>query len=556
MESLITRLSHDCAAAHTLDGGLRLARETEFDVIFLDVRLPDGNGLDILPEIMALPEPPEVIILTGKGDPDGAELVIKGGVWDYLLKPSSVREISLALGRALKYHEEKHDRDSARDLNLTGVMGESPSIKVSFNLLSQAARSKSNVLITGQTGTGKELFASTIHANSKRKSGPFVVVDCASLTETLLESTLYGHRKGAFTGAQADRIGLIKLADGGTLFLDEVGEMPLSMQKAFLRVLQERTYRPVGDTREQTSDFRLIAATNRDLDEMVYQGGFRSDLFFRLKTIHIHLPPLAQRPEDIRQLCIFRVSQLCQQYGMPPKTLGSDFFPVLKAYDWPGNVRELFNILEQAVVASGTEKTLYAMHLPRELRIQVAKTQIRRMTGDAIDPGEDALLYTEPVRKLGQDIFEDIFDQELPTLRDFKGMAEKVYLGELIRQCNGDLTKILKASKLSRSHFYSLLKKYGLSLQRRTHVQISNVLRVLWKPGRKRCGPHLPRHTLRLSHHGRQRTLRPTDPGNQSGRIELADHPQQAGKFPQGLRSIRYCGHCPVRRKGYSAFTQ
>jgi len=464
MESLITRLSHECASAHTMDDGLHQARQSEFDVIFLDVRLPDGNGLDILPDIMALPKPPEVIILTGKGDPDGAELAIKGGAWDYLLKPSSIREISLTLGRALKYHEKKGGTNSIGSLDLTGVVGESPSIKVSFNLLSQAARSDSNVLITGQTGTGKELFAATIHENSKRKSGNFVVVDCAGLTESLLESTLYGHRKGAFTGAQKDRMGLIKLADNGTLFLDEVGEMPLSMQKAFLRVLQERTFRPVGDTREQTSNFRLVAATNRNLDDMVDKGEFRSDLLYRLKTMHIHLPPLMDRPEDIRALSVFRVRQLCQQYGMESKTLGSDFHPALASYNWPGNVRELFNTLERAVVASGDEKTLYAMHLPRELRIRMAKAQIERMTGTEVVSDKEDTTVAEPVRKIGHDIFEDIFDQELPTLRDFKGMAEKIYLGELIRQCDGDLAKILIVSKLSRSHFYSLLKKYGLSL--------------------------------------------------------------------------------------------
>ncbi|WP_272700580.1 sigma-54-dependent transcriptional regulator [Desulfovibrio sp. Fe33] len=464
MESLINRLPHECASAHTLDSGLRMMRKKAFDVVFLDVRLPDGNGLGILPDIMALPDPPEVIILTGKGDPDGAELAIRGGVWDYLLKPSSIREISLTLGRALKYHEEKRGRDGDRDLEMKGVVGESPIIKSSFNLLSQAARSESNVLITGETGTGKELFASTIHANSKRKTGNFVVVDCAGLTESLLESTLYGHRKGAFTGAQNDRIGLIKLADGGTLFLDEVGEMPLSMQKAFLRVLQERTFRPVGDTREQTSDFRLVAATNRDLDDMVEKGTFRSDLLYRLKTMHIHLPPLRERPEDIKALATYRVNHLCRQYSMPPKSFGSDFHPSLESYEWPGNVRELFNILERAVVTSGNEKTLYAMHLPRELRIRVAKAQIERMTND--NPEEEARTsdYTEPVRKIGQDIFEDIFEQELPTLRDFKSTAEKVYLGELIRQCDGDLPRILEVSKLSRSHFYGLLKKYGLSL--------------------------------------------------------------------------------------------
>ena len=464
MESLITRLSYDCETAHTLDQGLRLARAEEFDVIFLDVRLPDGNGLDILPDIMDLPNPPEVIILTGKGDPDGAELAIKGGVWDYLLKPSSVREISLTLGRALKYHDEKTGRNDQGALDLSGVVGESPSIKASFNLLAQAARSDTNVLITGQTGTGKELFAATIHSNSKRKPHNFVVVDCAGLTETLLESTLYGHRKGAFTGAQTDRIGLVKLADGGTLFLDEVGEMPLSMQKAFLRVLQERTFRPVGDTREQTSNFRLVAATNRDLDDMVKKGEFRQDLLYRLKTMHIHLPSLKDRPEDIRALSLYRVRQLCAQYGMGTKNFGSDFHTALMGYDWPGNVRELFNILERAVVASGDEKTLYTMHLPREFRIRMAKAQIARMTTANGAAEATEKLDSEPVKRIGQDIFEDIFERELPTLREFKGMAEKVYLAELIRQCDGDLPRILKASGLSRSHFYSLLKKYGLSL--------------------------------------------------------------------------------------------
>lgn len=464
MESLITRLSHECETALTLDQGLRLARTGEFDVIFLDVRLPDGNGLDILPVIMDLPNPPEVIILTGKGDPDGAELAIKGGVWDYLLKPSSVREISLTLGRALKYHDEKTGRNDQVALELSGVVGESPSIKASFNLLGLAARSDTNVLITGQTGTGKELFASTIHSNSKRKQHNFVVVDCAGLTETLLESTLYGHRKGAFTGAQTDRIGLVKLADGGTLFLDEVGEMPLSMQKAFLRVLQERTFRPVGDTREQTSNFRLVAATNRDLDEMVKKGEFRQDLLYRLKTMHIHLPSLVERPEDIRDLSLFRVRQLCTQYSMGTKSFGSDFHTALMGYDWPGNVRELFNILERAVVASGDEKTLYTMHLPRDFRIRMAKAQIASMTMANGLPEATEKLDSEPVNRIGQDIFEDIFERELPSLREFKGMAEKVYLAEMVRQCDGDLPHILKASKLSRSHFYSLLKKYGLTL--------------------------------------------------------------------------------------------
>ena len=246
-----------------LSDGLRLAKSNNYDVVFLDVYLPDGNGLDILPSLIAINNPPEVIILTGKGNPDGAELAIQGGVWDYLLKTTSVRDITLTLNRALKYRIEKQGNSSIKELHIKGVVGNCPEIKASLKLAGKAASSDSNVLITGETGTGKELFASIIHKNSSRASGNFVVVDCTSLTESLVESTLFGHLKGSFTGAQLDRQGLIKAADGGTLFLDEVGEMPLSIQKVFLRVLQERQFRPVGAIKEQTSNFRLIAATNQ-----------------------------------------------------------------------------------------------------------------------------------------------------------------------------------------------------------------------------------------------------------------------------------------------------
>lgn len=463
IESLVTRQSHSCDMAHTLRNGLDLLQRTEYDVVFLDVHLPDGNGLDILPRIMALNNPPEVIILTGKGDPDGAELAIKGGVWDYILKPSSVREITLTLNRALKYRQEKTARTEQQPVDLSSVVGISPGIKTSLQLTSKAARSDANVLITGETGTGKELFARTIHKNSRRAAQKFVVIDCASLTESLVESTLFGHRKGAFTGAQTDQLGLVKLADGGTLFLDEVGEMPLSLQKVFLRVLQERHFRPVGAAQEETSNFRLIAATNRDLDMMVEQGNFRSDLLFRINTMHIRLPPLRRRIEDIKPLILARMEYLKNNYGMPAKTLAEDFINTLHAYEWPGNVRELFNILERAMVNADEENTLYSVHLSRELRIQVAKAQIKQMTGSEVT-SNDGGPASDGVRKIGQEIYRDIFDRSLPPLKEFKGMTEKIYLSELIRQCNGDISTILEKSELSRSHFYSLLKKYGLSL--------------------------------------------------------------------------------------------
>jgi two-component system, NtrC family, response regulator len=464
LSSLGLRLSHTCQSAYSLNAGRIAARQSSFDILFLDVRLPDGNGLDLLPELMEMADPPEIIILTGKGDPDGAELAIQGGAWDYILKPSSIQEITLTLGRALKYREEKKSKGEAETLNLSKVIGTSPRMKACFKLMAQAARSDSNLLITGETGTGKELFARTIHENSSRSKGKFVFVDCASLTESLVESTLFGHRKGAFTGAQDNRIGLIKLADNGTLFLDEVGEMPLSIQKAFLRVLQERTFRAVGDTQEQISNFRLIAATNRNLDEMVESHEFRSDLLFRITTMRLLLPPLRQRHEDIRALAGFKTDLLCAQYGMPVKTMDDKFRETLEHYNWPGNVRELFNIIERSIIAAGTEKNLFAMHLPRQMRIQVAKEQIRKLTGsEVLSDGKG--LEEDAVRKIGQEIFQDIFDRPLPSLKDFKAASEKIYLSELIRQCGGELSGILSVSGLSRSHFYAQLKKFGLSIQ-------------------------------------------------------------------------------------------
>ncbi|MGE4292416.1 MAG: sigma-54-dependent transcriptional regulator [Desulfovibrio sp.] len=465
IESLGTRLGHECESAHTLEKGMGMLRRGGFDVVFLDIRLPDGNGLDHLPEVKAMPGNPEVIILTGRGDADGAELAIQGGVWDYLLKPSPVKEITLTLSRALKYRDEKRNRSNLVALNLENVVGRSQAMRSCFDLVAQACQSDSNVLITGETGTGKELFARTIHENSARPDGEFVVVDCASLTENLVESTLFGHKKGAFTGADRDRIGLVKLADRGTLFLDEVGEMPLSLQKSFLRVLQERRFRPVGEAREVHSDFRLISATNRELQHLVDEQRFRSDLYFRLKTVQIRLPPLRERREDIKPLAMHFVDQLCERYDAPIKGFGSEFFSVLETYDWPGNVRELGNVLERAFIAAGAERTIYAMHLPQELRIKVAKVQIderaRRPGAQAEAEARDRAEALAAAPFLPGALMEG----EMPSLKDFKDQIERQYIETLVERCDGDIKTILDTSGLSRSHFYALLKKHDLKTQ-------------------------------------------------------------------------------------------
>lgn len=447
LESLVFRLGHECFAAHNLKDGLAHLNQTDIDLVFLDVRLPDGNGLEALGQIRNQASPPDVIVLTGQGDPEGAELAIQGGVWDYLVKPSPIKQIKETLSRALAYRQEKKAMGQAMSLDLTDVVGKSSVMRQCYERVAQASGSDSTVLVTGETGTGKELLARTVHRNSGRSSRAFVVVDCASLTESLLESILFGHTKGAFTGAARDRVGLVKLADQGTLFLDEIGELPLSAQKTFLRVLQERRFRPVGSSHELESDFRLISATNRDLAAMVQAGAFRQDLYYRINTIHIVLPPLREREEDIIILARHHIDKLCRQRNIPLKEMDPEFMEMLKQYDWPGNVRELFNTIEQAFVHSGAEKTVYAQHLPQAVRIRVAKSLLGRGKGE---DGAGLEIETEEV------------EEALPTLKDFKMSIEREYLLKLVGAYGKDIQKMLNVSGLSRSHLYAMLKKHDI----------------------------------------------------------------------------------------------
>ncbi len=460
MRRIVARMGLDGLTAATLAEGRQILHDHEVDVVFLDVRLPDGDGLEALPEIIGSPSSPEVIILTGQGDPDGAELAIEGGVWDYLVKPTSIKNTMLSLERALKFRQEKRNCRAPVALNLTGVVGLGAGMRACFDLVAQAARSDASTLITGETGTGKELLARTIHANSARAERPFVVVDCASLTESLVESALFGHRKGSFTGADRDNAGLVRMAHGGTLFLDEVGELPLTIQKAFLRVLQEKRFRPLGDVHEVTSDFRLVAATNRNLPAMVEQGSFRADLLFRLKTIHITVPPLRERPEDIKPLAMYHVNRLCDRYGVPNKGFDPEFFDYLRTCPWPGNVRELFNVVEMAFVSAGESKVLYAMHLPNEVRIAVTRASLHKGGGSqqaaAAGPAGPAGTPGTPSRANGP---------LRQTLREYKAAMEKGYLERLVAESGGDVDAILATSGLSKSHLYALLKKHDIVLK-------------------------------------------------------------------------------------------
>jgi len=445
---MVRHLGYDAISAGTLKEGLALVAVQDFDVVFLDVRMPDGNGLNVLPQIAEAPGTPEMIIITGFGEPDGAELAIKSGAWDYIEKGASVKEMTLSLERALQYRREKKAQSWKHNviaLKREDILGNSPQLRACLNQVAQGAASDAHILITGETGTGKELFARAVHRNSPRARKNFVVVDCAALPETLAENLLFGHERGSFTGAERPQEGLIRQAHGGTLFLDEVGELPLSVQKTFLRVLQERRFRPLGSTQEVESDFRLVAATNRDLDAMAAAHQFRSDLLFRLRSFTIELPPLRERAEDIKDLARNHLDKLCEVDGLPSKGFSPEFLDSLLAYHWPGNVRELANSLLRAFSAARFEPTLYPKHLPTQVRAQIMRNSVHSLP---------------PANTTGAP--HDVV-QRLPRFQVFReavyAEAEKNYLQELMGLAEDNIPEACRLSGLSQSRIYALLKK-------------------------------------------------------------------------------------------------
>ena len=450
---MLRRMAHEAVCAHTLRDGMQLLGSGDCDVVLLDVNLPDGNGLDLLPDIRTVSTRPEVIIITAEGDPDGAELAIKNGAWDYIEKPATLGEMKLPVMRALQYRDEKRIHRTCVALKRGGIIGSSPQMGGCLDLVAQAAASDAPVLISGETGTGKELFAFAIHENSSRLNNNFVVVDCASLPGNLVESALFGYKKGAFTGADRDVDGLVKQADRGTLFLDEVGELPVVLQKSFLRVLQEHRFRPVGSKTEVRSDFRVIAATNRDLHQMVSGGQFRNDLLFRLESLAIEIPPLKNRQDDIKELTVYYVNRLCERYGIENKGFTPEFFQALRAYDWPGNVRELINTIESALSAARHDPTLFARHLPYQLRVKLARDSLEKKPRG--DSGRAVLLPDDA--------------NELPSFQEFRAgileNAQRQYLQHIIKRSGGDVKKACRLSGLSRTRLYAVLKDYGLSLR-------------------------------------------------------------------------------------------
>ncbi|MBU2630966.1 MAG: sigma 54-interacting transcriptional regulator, partial [Proteobacteria bacterium] len=316
-------------------------------------------------------------------------------------------------------------------------------LKKCIDIVAKAVKTGGNLYITGETGTGKDLIAKAVHVNSKTAEANFVTVDCTNLPDNLVESLLFGHLKGSFTGAVNHSDGLIKQADKGTLFLDEVGDLSKTAQKSILRVLQNKKYRPLGLKTEVECDFRLISATNRDLKKMVDEGLFRKDLYYRLVTYHVHLPPLRERPDDIHLLTKHYIAKICDQFGINTKEHSKDLVEALILYDWKGNIRELINVLHSSIANAMNEPKLNPHHLPVELRIHCR---------------QKSLAAKKRLQGLQENLEMD--DIKFPSLKDFRRLNESQYLDSLMKLSRGKIEKACHISGVSRSGLYHLLEKH------------------------------------------------------------------------------------------------
>ncbi len=345
----------EVAAAGGAAAGLEVARAGKFDLVITDLRMPEMDGFDLIRGVRALPDPPHVVMITAFGSIETAIRAVKLGAFDYITKPFEIEELFLVTDRVLeerslrsqvaRLHRELEDK-----FGFENIIANSESMRDVVQLVKRIAGSTASVLVTGESGTGKELIGRAIHYNSARAAGPFVAVNLAAVPEGLIESELFGHKKGAFTDARADKPGLFVEADGGTIFLDEIGELALPLQAKLLRVLQEHEVRPLGATKNQRVDVRVVAATNRNLEAMVADKSFREDLYYRLNVIHLDLPPLRSRPEDIVPLATHILAQLGPKQNPPRRMrLSPEAQHLLLGYHWPGNVRELMNVLERGI---------------------------------------------------------------------------------------------------------------------------------------------------------------------------------------------------------------
>jgi DNA-binding NtrC family response regulator len=434
LELGLSQRGYRVVTAQRAEVALQQLNAEDVDVVLTDLNMPGLGGLDFAERVaQSHPETP-LIVLTGFGSYESAVAAIRAGAYDFLSKPAKLDAIIIALERAIEHRKLRREVARLRvevsgGPRLEGLIAASEAMQRAVDLVSRVAASQSSVLITGESGTGKEVLARAIHTRSGR-SGPFVAINCAAMPETLLESELFGHVRGAFTDARETRVGLFTEANGGTLLLDEIGDMPVGLQPKLLRVLQERKVRPLGARSEHSIDVRIIAATNRDLEERIERGAFREDLYFRINVMHVPLPPLRERTADILPLAQRFLKEFAARAGKQVKGLSAPAAARLMKWDWPGNVRELSNVLERAVALTRFDE-IGVDDLPEKL--------LQERTGHVVVTANDP--------------------SELVTLEEL----EKRYILRVLEAQQGNKAAAARTLGIERKTLYRKLEIWGVS---------------------------------------------------------------------------------------------
>ena len=428
---------HQVVEAENGQEALSILEKGGVDVAFVDINMPKLSGLEILERVKEVP----IVILTAYGTMDYTVRAIERGAVEYITKPFSFEEISQVLERFLK-------REKVEDYSFVSegeVVGSSKKMQEIFKLVGKVARSSITVLITGESGTGKEVIARAIHRYSDRKDKPFVAVNCAALPPNLLEAELFGYEKGAFTGALSSRRGLFEQADGGTLFLDEIGELPLELQAKLLRVLQDKEIRRIGSERTKKVDVRVVAATNRDLEEEVRRGKFREDLYFRLNVVKVEIPPLRERKEDVIPLAYHFIRKFSNEFKLPLKELSEEAVDFLMTYHFPGNVRELENMILRAMVLSSSD--------------YITASDLKGSVREGGAPS-----FEEAIRSFIQRVFTVEQKEENNLYRVVIESAERILITEVLRRCNFNQVKASKVLGIHRNTLRKKIRELGIEL--------------------------------------------------------------------------------------------
>ena len=454
LASILNEEGYQTTTAATATEALELIRDATYDVVLLDIWLPDRDGLDALADIRRLePEQiPEVVIISGHGTIEAAVRATKLGAYDFLEKPLSLDRTLIVIKNAAQARRLREDNEEfARQLSTRGtVTGQSVSIKALRQQIKLMAPTNGRVLIFGESGTGKELIGRAMHAESLRKARPFVELNCAAIPEDYIDSELFGYRHGASpAGASAppEKRGTFERADGGTLFLDEVGDMSLKTQAKVLRALDEQRFLPVGATHDVHVDVRVIAATNKDLEEEIARGNFREDLFYRLNVIPFFVPPLRDRKEDIPLLVKEFLAEFGKQYGRQHVEMSEDALATLRQYSWPGNVRELRNLIERLLILNPKAQRIERKHLPMLVYRETVRESAQARSADG------ARTTPRPLQ------------EQSVTLVEAREAYERDFILKKIDEHHGNITRAAESLGLERSHLYRKMKALGISVK-------------------------------------------------------------------------------------------